>query len=75
MKRPPLDQKDLLNLGETVELYDLKRDKLLELLNSSECLPFILTYRKRRMIVRQQFDIYLNTHPEWGEELKRAKRQ
>jgi hypothetical protein len=75
MKRPPLDQKDLLNLGETVELYDLKRDKLLELLNSSECLPFILIYRKRRMIVRQQFDIYLNTHPEWEEELKRAKRQ
>lgn len=57
--RPKLNEKDLLNTSETVELFGLSNRKFRALLASEHRLPFLASYGSRRLIIRQEFERYL----------------
>ena len=69
VKRPVLEEKSLLTVDETARSYHFSRRKLAEFLNQAEDYPFIVFYRKRKLIVRDEFDAYLKKHPEVKETL------
>lgn len=57
--KPKLNEKDLLNLGEATKLYGLSNRKFRVLLASESPLPFLVGYGSRKLIIRQEFERYL----------------
>ncbi len=57
-----MGEKDLLTLAEAIDYFELSRRKFKELLNNNH--DFIVYYRSRKMIIRVQFQNYLEQHPE-----------
>ena len=74
MKKPVIGDKDLFNIDETARYYHLSRRKLTRFLNQDEDYPFIVFYRKRKLIIRDEYENYMERHPELKEELKNARR-
>ena len=70
MKKCPLEEKNLFNPEEAVQYYGLSRVKLRRLLECGEHLPFLLFYRKRKLIERSKFEAFLKINPELREFLK-----
>ena len=70
MKKCPLEEKNLFNPEEAVQYYGLSRVKLRRLLECGEHLPFLLFYRKRKLIVRSKFEAFLGINPKVREYLK-----
>ena len=70
MKKCPLEEKHLFNPEEAVQYYGLSRVKLRRLLECGEYLPFLLFYRKRKLIERSKFEAFLKINPELREFLK-----
>jgi len=73
MARAELKSKDIFNPEEAVEFYRLSRRKFKKLLSQEEPLPFIAFYGKRKLIIRSEFERYVERHPEVMEEIKSAK--
>ena len=71
--REQLNNKDILNIEESVFLFHLSRRKFRDLLEREEDLPFIAFYRKRKIIIRVELENYLEANPEIKEELKSGK--
>lgn len=71
--KPLLEEKTLLNAQETIALFDLSPRKFHALLSSNK-LPFVVHYRKRRLIIRTEFEVFLAEHPDEKERLKNARR-
>lgn len=62
--KPHIKDKDTMTVQETVEHYKLSRRKFYELLHQ-DGLDFIaFYYNGRRLILRTEFEKYLNKHPE-----------
>lgn len=62
--KPQLKDKDVLTVRETVEYFELSRRKFYALLQE-EGLPFVaFYYNRRRLILRTEFQKYLEEHPE-----------
>lgn len=59
MKRAGLEEKDYLNPEEAIAYWGLSRRKFLTLIRSGPQ-PFIVMYGNRRLIVRYEFERYLN---------------
>lgn len=57
--KPKLNEKDLLNLGEATKLYGLSNRKFRAFLASESNLPFLVGYGSRKLIIRQEFERYL----------------
>ena len=57
--RPKLNEKDLLNASEAIELFGLSNRKFRALLASEHSLPFQVGYNSRKLIIRQEFERYL----------------
>ena len=57
--KPKLNEKDLLNLGEAAKLYGLSNRKFRAFLASEPNLPFLVGYGSRKLIIRQEFERYL----------------
>lgn len=57
--KPKLNEKDLLNLGETTTLYGLSNRKFRVFLASEPNLPFLVGYGSRKLIIRQEFERHL----------------
>ena len=57
--KPKLNEKDLLNLGEATKLYGLSNRKFRAFLASEPTLPFLVGYGSRKLIIRQEFERYL----------------
>jgi len=55
MQRATAEKKDLLNLSETIEYFNL-REKTVH--------DFIVFYGSRRLIIRTAFEKYILKHPE-----------
>ena len=72
--RPALEEKNLLNPGETIKLFRLSQRKFYELINGKRKLPFLVLYNKRKLIIRTEFERYLKANPE-KEELKNGLRK
>ena len=73
LRRPKLEEKDLFNPEEAVEFYRLSRRKFIQLLNSDERLPFIALYRTRKLIIRSEYERYMEEHPEVEEEIRSGR--
>lgn len=68
--KPNIKDKDTMTVQETVEHYKLSRRKFYELLHQ-DGLDFIaFYYNGRRLILRTEFEKYLDKHPE----IRRRKR-
>ena len=73
MKKPALAEKETLNPGEAAAFYNLSRRKFLRLLESDEKFPFLAFYKERKLIIRSEFEKYLESHPEIKEGLKNGR--
>jgi hypothetical protein len=73
LRRPKLEEKDLFNPEEAIEFYGLSRRKFAQFLNSDEKLPFIAFYRTRKIIIRSEYERYMEEHPEVEEELRNGR--
>ena len=72
--RPALETKEILNPGEAIQLYGMSARRFQRLLQSKRKLPFLALYHKRKLIIRAEFDKYLEEHPEEKEQLKKCQR-
>lgn len=64
MKRPTAEQKDILNQEEAIVYFGLSRRKFYKLLKEGKDIPFMALYGSRRLIIRTEFEKYLEKHPE-----------
>lgn len=71
MTRPVLEEKDLLTVLETAELFGLSRRKML-CLTKQENLPFMAKYKGRKLIIKDEFIHYLE-NTETKESLKNGR--
>ena len=74
LKRAQLEDKSIFNPEEAIVFYDLSRRKFKKLLEGDEELPFIALFRKRKIIIRSEFEEYMEKNPEIMEDLKNGKR-
>lgn len=72
--RAPLETKAILNPGEAIELYGMSARRFYRLIHGKRKLPFLALYKKRKLIIRADFDKYLEDHPEEKEYLKKCQR-
>ena len=73
VKKPVLGDKDLLTADETARFYGLSRRKLTQFLKPDKDYQFIVYYRKRKLIIRDEFDTYMEKYPDILEDLKSAR--
>ena len=73
MRRKELDTKSTFIPEEAIEFYNLSRRKFKRMLDEDEDLPFIAYFRKRKLIIRDEFEKYLEENPELKEALKNGK--
>lgn len=64
MKKQEAGQKDILNQEEAIVHFELSRRKFYKLLKDGKNLPFMAMYGSRRLIIRSEFEKYLEEHPE-----------
>ncbi|MGF0034268.1 excisionase [Bariatricus sp. SGI.154] len=64
MKKPSAEQKDILNQEEAIVYFGLSRRKFYKLLKEGKNTPFMAMYGSRRLIIRTEFEKYLEKHPE-----------
>ncbi len=67
---PPVDQKCIITVHEAAEHYVLNHRKFYKLLHQEGLNFLVYYYGGRRLIIREEFEKYLEEHPE----LKRRKR-
>lgn len=75
LKRAQLEEKEIYNPEEAIEFYDLSRRKFRRLLEENEELPFVAFFGKRKIIIRSEFENYLEENPETREGLKNGKKR
>ena len=73
LKRAQLEDKSIFNPEEAIVFYDLSRRKFKKLLEGEEELPFVAFFKTRKIIIRDEFEDYMEDHPEIMEELKNGK--
>ena len=73
--RAALAVKAILNPGEAIRLYDMSARRFYQLIQNPKRLPFVALYNKRKLIIRSEFDKYLEQHPEEKEHLKSGNRK
>ena len=72
--RAALSEKAILNPGEAIRLYDLSARRFYRLIQGRKRFPFLALYNKRKLIIRSEFDKYLEQHPEEKERLRNGTR-
>lgn len=59
MQRATAEKKDLLNLSETIEYFNLSQRKFHSLIREKTVHDFIVFYGSRRLIIRTAFERYI----------------
>ncbi len=72
--RAALATKAILNPGEAIQLYNMSARRFYRLIQGRKRLPFVALYNKRKLIIRTEFDKYMDQHPEEKERLKNGTR-
>lgn len=75
MRKPVLSEKDFLNPEEAIELFNLSRRKFYRLIKEEKQLSFIALYGSRRLVIRGEFEKYLEANLKIKEGLKNASRK
>ncbi|MCR0391487.1 hypothetical protein MKD04_05695 [[Clostridium] innocuum] len=73
MKKPVPEQKDILNPEEAITCFGLSRRKFNRFLNNGKKYTFTALYGSRKLIIRTEFEKYLEQNPGVKEELKNGK--
>ena len=71
--RAQLEDKSIFNPEEAIVFYDLSSRKFKKLLEGEEELPFVAFFKTRKIIIRDEFEEYMEEHPEIMEDLKNGK--
>ena len=74
MKKTALSEKDFLNPEEAIEMYGLSR-RFYRLLKEKKRNCFTALYGSRRLVIRKEFEKYLDENPEEREALKNGSRK
>ena len=69
MRKPPPEQKDVLNPEEAVQYFGFSRRKFFRFLQDGKCKKYTALYGRRRLILRREFEKYLEENPEVKEGL------
>ena len=75
MKKPALLEKDFLNPEEAIEMYGLSRRRFYRLLKEKKKNSCTALYGSRRLVIRKEFEKYLDENPEEREALKNGSRK
>lgn len=62
--KPSVEQKDIITVPEATDYYELNRRKFIELLHQGNLSFLVYYYNGRRLIIREEFEKYLDKHPE-----------
>lgn len=73
MRRAELETKSTFIPEEAIEFYELSGRKFKRLLEEDDDLPFIAYFRKRKLIIRDEFEKYMEENPGIKEGLKSGK--
>ena len=69
MRKPLLEQKDVLNPEEAIAYFGFSRRKFYRFLKDGKCKKYTALYGSRRLILRDEFEKYLEENPEVKEGL------
>lgn len=69
MRKPSLAQKDVLNPEEAIVYFGFSRRKFNRFSKEGKCKKYTALYEKRRLILRGEFEKYLEENPEVKEGL------
>lgn len=69
MKKPNLSEKTYLNVRETIELLGLNARKFSRFLKNGGRYDFLAFYHNRVLILREEFENFLENEPKAKEEL------
>lgn len=72
MKNVEPIEKDYLTPLEAVRYWSLSKNKFYNFINSG-MYSFVVLYRKRKLILREEFDNYLSLNPEIKETLQNGR--
>ena len=73
MRRPDLNEKEMFSLREAAEFYNLSYRKFYRMIETGNRFPFLAYYKQRRLIIRSDFEKYLEMHPDLKEGLKNGR--
>lgn len=69
MKKPKLSEKTYLNVREAIELFGLSARKFTRFLKNGDHYSFLAFYHHRVLILRDEFQRFLENEPKAKEEL------
>lgn len=69
MKKPELSEKTYLNVREAIELFGLSARKFTRFLKNGDHYSFLAYYHNRVLILREEFQRFLENKPKAKEEL------
>lgn len=73
MAKPRLEEKEFLNLEEAIRHWDLSSRKFYRFLAETDGGKFLAYYKKRKLILREAFEKYLQENPAIREGLANVK--
>ena len=73
MAKSMLSEKDLLNPEEAILYFGFSRRRWYQYLEQKESKRFIVLFRKRKLVLREEFEKYLKENPKVKEELVNAE--
>lgn len=73
MARPDLGEKDILNLEEAIQYWNLSRRKFYQFLEQTDGGDYLAYYKKRKLIIRLAFEQFLYKNPKVKEELANGR--
>lgn len=74
MRKPALHEKDVLTPEEVIEYFNFSRRKWYSFLNEGKCKKFTALYGVRKLILREEFEKYLNDNPGVKEALANGRK-
>ena len=74
MKKPLLGEKDVLNPLEAIEYFGFSRRKFFRFVKEGKCKGFMALYGNRKLILRAEFEKYLDDNPDVREGLLNGRK-
>lgn len=67
------EEKSVLNPTEAINVFGLSARRFYQMLSNGKKKPFLVFYNKRKLILRREFELFLDDNPEIKEALKNGK--
>lgn len=73
MAKPNLEDKDVLNPQEAIQYWIFSKRRFYDFLEQTDGGDFLAYYKKRKLIIRIAFELYLQRNPKVKEELENGR--